>query len=128
MYKIIKEVTFEAAHHLEMYDGPCVETHGHSYKVEVECRSEGLDEMGMVVDFADIKRIIKDKYDHTNLNTLDEFDPRYRSSRNPTAEALAYAIWEDIALYLVENKNNVKCTRVRVAETDGAIAEFRPTN
>ena len=31
--RLTKEFSFEAAHMLEGYDGPCREIHGHSYKL-----------------------------------------------------------------------------------------------
>ena len=73
MIRLTKEFSFEMAHALAGYDGPCREIHGHSYKLFVTVR--GIPEQnpnspkyGMVMDFGDLKRIVNrlivDRYDH----------------------------------------------------------------
>jgi 6-pyruvoyltetrahydropterin/6-carboxytetrahydropterin synthase len=71
--RITKEFTFEAAHALMGYDGPCRHVHGHSYTLAVTITGEpvsreGDPKLGMVLDFGDLKRIVKthvvDPLDH----------------------------------------------------------------
>ena len=74
--RVTKEFRFEAAHALKGYDGPCRNVHGHSYELSVtvigipvsDTRSAKL---GMVMDFGDLKKIIKkqivDPFDHALL-------------------------------------------------------------
>ncbi len=71
--RLTKEFSFEAAHMLEGYDGPCREIHGHSYKLLVTvkgepCPDDSSPKHGMVMDFGMLKRIvgeqIVDKMDH----------------------------------------------------------------
>jgi 6-pyruvoyltetrahydropterin/6-carboxytetrahydropterin synthase len=71
--RVTKEFRFEAAHALKGYDGPCRNVHGHSYELSVTVTGTPiLDEtsakLGMVMDFGDLKRLIKqeiiDQFDH----------------------------------------------------------------
>lgn len=71
--RITKEFNFEMAHALMGYDGPCKNIHGHSYHLEVTVKGKVKNgtadsDEGMVVDFGEIKRIVKsevvDPYDH----------------------------------------------------------------
>ncbi len=52
---VSKEFTFDAAHHLHCYEGKCKNLHGHTYKV-IFGISGFVDEIGLVIDFSDIKR------------------------------------------------------------------------
>lgn len=74
--RITKEFRFEAAHALKGYDGPCRHVHGHSYLLSVTLTGTPIVEkdhpkLGMVMDFGDLKRLIKkhvvDRLDHALL-------------------------------------------------------------
>ncbi len=74
--RVTKEFRFEAAHALMGYDGPCKNVHGHSYELSVTvigCPISDQDstKLGMVIDFGDLKKIIKkqivDPLDHALL-------------------------------------------------------------
>lgn len=74
--RITKEFRFEAAHALKGYDGPCKNIHGHSYELSVTVigtpiTDPGSSKLGMVMDFGDLKRLIKgaiiDPLDHALL-------------------------------------------------------------
>lgn len=71
--RLTKEFSFEMAHTLAGYDGPCREIHGHSYKLFVTIKGEPIPDpsnpkYGMVMDFGDLRRIvgklIVDRFDH----------------------------------------------------------------
>jgi 6-pyruvoyltetrahydropterin/6-carboxytetrahydropterin synthase len=83
------EFTFAAAHRLPRYDGRCFRTHGHNYRFAVGIEGEVEPRSGMIADFGEIKRVVKervlDRVDHQNLNDFLE---------NPTAENIARWIWE----------------------------------
>jgi len=62
--RVTKEFKFEMAHVLWNYDGPCRNVHGHSYRLFVTLTGVPADEAGnpkngMVIDFADLKKIVK---------------------------------------------------------------------
>lgn len=71
--RLTKEFSFEMAHALYGHDGLCKNIHGHSYKLFVTIIGEPIGDekspkQGMVIDFSDLKKIIKseivDKLDH----------------------------------------------------------------
>jgi 6-pyruvoyltetrahydropterin/6-carboxytetrahydropterin synthase len=71
--RITKQFDFEAAHALEGYHGKCKDIHGHSYHLRVTVIGDvSLDatdvEGSMVMDFSDLKKIVKsevvDQFDH----------------------------------------------------------------
>ena len=123
MLTVTKIFEFEAAHHLPYYKGPCNNLHGHSYKLEVTvsgtiCRDFKNEKCGMIVDFKDLKAIIKEvvgKYDHCNLN--DYFE-------NPTAEIMVTDIGEDI---LSKLPNGVVLISTKLWETTTSYAEYKPS-
>ncbi len=72
--RITKEFTFEMAHVLDRYDGPCSNIHGHSYRLcvtvsGIPINDKGSPKEGMVMDFSDIKKIVTEKilniFDHS---------------------------------------------------------------
>ena len=80
--RITKEFKFEMAHALKGYDGPCKNIHGHSYELSVTIsgkpiNNENNPKLGMVMDFGELKQIIKrevvDLFDHALVlnNSMD---------------------------------------------------------
>jgi 6-pyruvoyltetrahydropterin/6-carboxytetrahydropterin synthase len=74
--RITKEFKFEMAHALMNYNGPCRNIHGHSYYLYVTLIGEptpqhGASESGMVMDFGQLKKIVResivDELDHALL-------------------------------------------------------------
>ena len=107
MYYVKKRIEISAAHTLSLpYESKCTSIHGHNWIILVECRSENLDENGMVTDFSTIKKLVKDKLDHKLLNDVLPF--------NPTAE--------NIARWIVDNVPN--CFRCEVQESEGNSAAY----
>jgi len=88
MHQIEAEFTFAAAHRLPRYQGKCFNLHGHNYRFQVVLRGEPNPYSGILVDFGDVDKAVKelvlDKVDHTNLNDFIE---------NPTAENIAAWMW-----------------------------------
>ncbi len=131
-FTVIKSLSFEAAHYLECYDGPCIETHGHTFQVEVQLFGYELDEIGMLVDFRVIKQLIKDRYDHTLLNALDVFNTA-KGGINPTAENLAKDICEVLTDYFADIEGfgfnewpSIEIDFVKVWESPDSCATFFP--
>lgn len=71
---ITKVFTFDSAHSLPNYPGHCRNIHGHTYKLEVTVKGEINQETGMVMDFYDLKSLVKEhvisKLDHCYLNDV----------------------------------------------------------
>ncbi|OYD07455.1 6-carboxytetrahydropterin synthase QueD [Paludifilum halophilum] len=87
---VTKAFTFDAAHHLHCYEGKCKNLHGHTYKLVITF-SGYVNEIGIVVDFSDVKRMFKEeiesRLDHRYLN---EVLPKM----NTSAENMIVWIWE----------------------------------
>ena len=68
MYYIRSECSFDSAHFLKGYIGKCSNLHGHRWRVVVELAAERLSEeeqtRGMVLDFGDLKTLLKDLCDN----------------------------------------------------------------
>jgi 6-pyruvoyltetrahydropterin/6-carboxytetrahydropterin synthase len=78
--RVTREFTFEAAHVLRNYDGPCRNVHGHSYRLFVTVTgipSEDIEnpKCGMVIDFTDLKKVVMEKivnvFDHSVVVSSD---------------------------------------------------------
>lgn len=71
MYRLQTEASFDSAHFLSGYEGKCSNLHGHRWRILAEIEMEELEQTGqlrgMVVDFGDLKKDVKelaDFYDH----------------------------------------------------------------
>src|SRR5690242_6063520 len=87
MYEVTVEDSFAAGHYLRNYRGKCENPHGHNYKVRVTLRGEELDKAGLLLDFKDLKEVMKgviERLDHQMLNDIEPF-----IQLNPSAENLA---------------------------------------
>lgn len=108
MYYISKRLEIAGAHKLKLdYESKCSNLHGHNWIVVIYCKSEELDDNGMVIDFKEIKNKISNKLDHKYINEIVEF--------NPTAENIAKYICDEIG---------EKCYKVSVQESEGNIAIY----
>ncbi len=121
---VVKEFWFESAHHLPNYDGDCSRVHGHSYRLQVGFTGAINPETGMLVDFKDIKKIVKthvvDVLDHQFLNVVDKSGPL----KNPTAENMIVWIKEKIEEYIIPS-GHISLSFIRLYETVGSYAEWR---
>ena len=81
---------FDAAHHLDNYEGKCNQLHGHTYQIEVWVKGneEQLDKAGILWDFGKLKKIIKE-FDHNGDLTIE-------MGMNSTAEYQCMAIYSTL--------------------------------
>ena len=121
-YTVYKEIEFAASHFLREYHGKCEELHGHNYTVRVYVGGDELDGEGMVVDFVQLKglmrELIHDRLDHKHINDVPPFD-----QMNPTSENMARHFAEAIAERLDDSRCRV--TECRVYETARNCAMYR---
>jgi 6-pyruvoyltetrahydropterin/6-carboxytetrahydropterin synthase len=131
MYAVTKRIEFCYGHRLLDYNGVCAHPHGHNAVVEIEVRSETLDPRNMVVDFSEIRSVVKAwvdrELDHkmilrqddplvAALQTLGE--PMYLVDSNPTAERLARLIFD------ISRQHGLDVSRVTLWETPSSWATY----
>ena len=120
MYELKIEDAFAAAHHLRGYQGQCEALHGHNWKVEVVIRADRLDNIGLAVDFRELKEAtvaVLDQLDHKYLNDL----PAFRE-QNPSSELIAKHIFEQLQERL--GREGVWVHMVTAWESDNACASY----
>ncbi len=91
---LFKEFTFDSAHFLpNVPEGhKCKEMHGHTYRLRVWVEGPLHPQLGWVMDFADLKKVVKpvvESLDHKCLNKLPDLE-------NPTCERIAVYIWDKV--------------------------------
>ena len=107
MYSVTKIVDFCYGHRILGHEGKCGHPHGHNGRIEIEVAATELNDLGMVVDFADVKRIVatwvEAHLDHRmilqNSDPLLEWlneqeEPVHVLDCPPTAENIARVIFE----------------------------------
>ena len=105
---------FQAAHFLKEYKGKCEKMHGHTFQVEVEIEIFELDEVGIGIDFTDIKNKLSETLpDHTLLNDIYDF--------NPSAENLSRHLF-------LQLKKIFPVKKVTVWESTDASASYTEDN
>ena len=134
MHRVTKTIDFCYGHRLLDYDGKCRYLHGHNGQLEVDVESDTLDDLGMVVDFGEVRDVVKgwidSELDHRMilcerdplLQTLrDAGEPLYVMAENPTAENIAKHVFN------VARKKGLDVTEVRLWETPSSYATYGTT-
>lgn len=131
MYSVTKRIDFCYGHRLLDYDGICKHPHGHNAVAEIEVCAEALDRRNMVVDFGDIKRLVKAwidreldhrmilRHDDPLVKALQELgEPVYLLDSNPTVERIARLVFD------VSREQGLPVNRVTVWETPSSWATY----
>jgi 6-pyruvoyltetrahydropterin/6-carboxytetrahydropterin synthase len=124
MFEVTVEQTFAAGHALRNYKGKCENLHGHNFKVQVRIEGQSLDETGMLVDFIDVKNLMRsviDRLDHQFLNEVPPFD-----IKNPSAENIAEYFHSEMTGALRSAAVPIRISEVRIWETEIQSASYRP--
>lgn len=132
-----RRIEFDAAHRVVNHDSKCKFLHGHRYVLEVTASSDILDELGMVVDFGKMKRIIKEwidsNFDHNVILHKSDFEMGkkiaeltgqkiYYMDQNPTAENIALHLKTLIMPKLFDDVK-FKISKIRLYETPNCFVE-----
>lgn len=138
MFRVSKEFSFDMAHILDGHDGKCRNLHGHTYKLQVEVSGDLYQQgpkKGMVMDFADLKDIVKtlilEPMDHAFIyDTSSERECKIAALLNElnsktfgmptrtTAEEMARFIFNRL-------KSELPLSAVRLWETPTSFCEYR---
>ena len=123
MYEVTVEDGFAAGHYLRNYKGKCENPHGHNYKVRVTLAGKELDKAGLLLDFKDLREVMRhvtDRLDHQMINDLEPF-----KVTNPSAENLAKYFFDESNTRLQAVTNGrVHIRSVTVYETDSTTATY----
>ena len=131
MFSVTREISFCYGHRLLNYDGKCRHLHGHNGRAVITLTAPSLDNLGMVLDFSHLKRVvggwIDEALDHKMLLHKDDpalpflqrqGEPVYVTDVNPTAENIARLIF-DYAL-----RQGFPVVEVQLWETDHCCATY----
>ncbi|MGF1582429.1 MAG: 6-pyruvoyl tetrahydropterin synthase family protein [Gemmataceae bacterium] len=133
MFAVTREIHFCYGHRLLGHAGKCRYLHGHNGRAVVTVTSPELDELGMVVDFGDLKQTIRqwidDHLDHKLLLSQDDplvpvlkqhDEPIFVMDSNPTAENIAKLIYDKACEF------GLDVVEVVLWETPNCCASYRP--
>lgn len=134
MFRVTREIDFCYGHRLLQYEGKCRYLHGHNGRLLVTFETDSLDKLGMVLDFADIKRILQgwidQNLDHRMILHRDDplvpvlqsmGEPIYIMELNPTAEHIAKHIFEYV------KSSGLPVVEAQLWETPRGSAIYRPS-
>lgn len=140
--RLTKEFGFEAAHALDGYSGKCKDIHGHSYHLLVTVIGEpksdtGISDCGMVIDFGEIKQLVKEHileaFDHrlilrsdSRFSGIEASNERVRYvPYQPTCENMLIEIVEILQAHV---SPEVQLSKVSLRETRSSYAEWYATD
>lgn len=123
MFEVTVEETFSSGHFLRNYKGKCEKPHGHNYRVRVTLRGKELDHAGLLLDFKDLKEVLRpvvSYLDHQMINELEPF-----TVLNPSAENLAKYFYDETNSRLkTTTSGRVQVKDVTIWETDTTTARY----
>jgi 6-pyruvoyltetrahydropterin/6-carboxytetrahydropterin synthase len=139
--RVTKKFTFDMAHALYGYEGPCKNIHGHTYILSVTLKGIVLQnndhpKNGMVIDFTDFKKIIVENiiqvFDHSlvlnsnsphgGLNEIREnFEKINYVPYQPSCENLLIDFFDRINSKFADD---IKINNIKLEETPTSYAEW----
>ncbi|MCA0429555.1 MAG: 6-carboxytetrahydropterin synthase [Bacteroidetes bacterium] len=139
--RVTKKFTFDMAHALYGYDGPCKNIHGHTYTLYITLKGKVINDLnnpknGMVIDFTDFKSIVKttiiDEFDHSLV--LNSLSPHHNLTElKATFEKINFLPFQPSCENLVldflnrlKNKfpTNISIKCIKLYETPTSYAEW----
>ncbi|HIE43071.1 MAG: 6-carboxytetrahydropterin synthase [Nitrospinaceae bacterium] len=120
MYEVNIKTGFSAAHRLRLCDGKYENLHGHNWSAQVMVEADGLDAIGVGIDFVQLKQYVEEilgALDYQNINEVPPFD-----EQNPSAENIAR--WLFLKLKKKVNTSGIRVKRVEICEMEGCGASY----
>ncbi len=137
MYKLKTKASFDSAHFLKDYEGKCSNIHGHRWTVEIEVGAETLESdtqnRGMVIDFSNLKKDLKEIADYFDHSLIMETGSLKQATEDaliaenlrivkvdfrPTAENFAKYIYDEMT------SRGYKVIEASVYETPNNVASY----
>lgn len=124
-FTVFKDFHLSAAHAIRGHTRGCQNLHGHNYRVRVFATARDLDDLGMVIDFADLKTVVSEvvgPFDHRVINEIAPFD-----ERNTTAELISQWVYRETSRRIAGRDGigrRVRVSRVEVWETPTSCAVY----
>lgn len=121
MFVLRVKESFSAAHFIPDHPGECRNLHGHTYSVEIFFEAAEPDRTGMVADFGDLKKIVREllkEFDHKCLNDIAVV------GANPTSEILCRHLYEKLHQKINSQYLACKAKAVRLWESESTYVEY----
>lgn len=139
MISCTRKIHFDAAHRIINHESKCKMLHGHRYVLEATFSAPDLDDLGRVIDFGEVKDIMKgwidENFDHNTILSIkdkalgDEIakvtgQKIYYINENPTAENIAKYLLEEIFPKIFDGKN-ITFENLRLFETPNCYVDVK---
>ena len=126
MFEVTVEQTFAAGHALREYKGKCENVHGHNYRVQVTVEGEQLNRIGLLVDFVELKRVVREVIGYLDHQFINDLEPFTRI--NPSAENMAKYFYDEVSTRMAPSTDGTaaRIAQIKIWETDTSIAVYRP--
>ena len=118
MFELSGQSSFAAAHRLRNYKGKCEALHGHNWKVVITVQAKALNDIGLAIDFQELKTILNralQPLDHACLNDIPPF-----TELNPSSENIARFLFGLLGRELQQTPVTLKKVSVWESENSGA--------
>lgn len=116
MYILTVEDSFSSAHQLRGYKGKCENLHGHNWKVVASVKGGKLNEIGLLLDYSLMKKMLRSilvTLDHKNLNEIHPF-----TEINPSSENIAQFIHERFSVELNAHSPQIAVESIIIWESE----------
>ena len=136
---VMRRIHFNAGHRLLGHEGKCANFHGHNYACDVFVSGSVVDNVGRLIDFAELKNLLKgwidEHWDHgfvlseadaNGIAAIKTVEPTkyFLLPDNPTAENMARYLLETVAPQQLAGLG-VEVVKVVLWETENCFAEVR---
>ena len=135
MITCTRKIEWCSGHRVLGHESKCSNIHGHNYIGYFFATAKDLDSIGRVIDFSEIKRMVKgwidNNWDHkflvyekdTDLSLkLGEIEGTVFVSFNPTVENICYYLLNNVCVELFK-ETGIEIVKVKVWETGNCYAE-----
>lgn len=120
-FELNKDMNFSSAHYIpDARAGACSRIHGHTYFLNLTIAGNQLDDLGFLVNFSELKKLIHARFDHQLLNELPEVEGMI-----PSTEKMAELIYKLVQSYLDKLDNQPTCLQVFLRETPTSYVVYR---